>query len=89
MQDMANDPKAVAPCLKKICFQAVRRHFAAVGSEAVLGKLPGGHAPLTLTLPSPIAHNGLTRARAHRDQLVNDAENVRVIVVEASGGDQL
>ncbi|TNN77488.1 Leucine-rich repeat-containing protein 41 [Liparis tanakae] len=37
MQDTANDPKAEAPCLKRICFQAVRRHFAAVGSEAVLG----------------------------------------------------
>ncbi|XP_034387121.1 leucine-rich repeat-containing protein 41 isoform X3 [Cyclopterus lumpus] len=37
MQDMANHPKAAAPCLKKICFQAVRRHFAALGGEAVLG----------------------------------------------------
>lgn len=25
-------------CLKKICLQAVSKHFAAVGIEAVLGK---------------------------------------------------
>ncbi|XP_068563898.1 uncharacterized protein lrrc41 isoform X1 [Cebidichthys violaceus] len=37
MQNMANKPKEVTLCLKKTCFQAVRKHFAAVGSEAVLG----------------------------------------------------
>ncbi|KAM6939199.1 uncharacterized protein lrrc41 isoform 2-T2 [Lycodopsis pacificus] len=37
MHNMANNPKELTLCLKKICFQAVRKHFAAVGTEAVLG----------------------------------------------------
>ncbi|XP_068449376.1 uncharacterized protein lrrc41 isoform X2 [Clinocottus analis] len=37
MQNMTDAPEVAAPSLKQTCLQAVRRHFAAVGSEAVLG----------------------------------------------------
>ncbi|CAK6974058.1 leucine-rich repeat-containing protein 41 [Scomber scombrus] len=40
MQADKRKPEEITLCLKKICLQAVRKHFAAVGAEAVVGDLP-------------------------------------------------
>ena len=38
MQADKKKPEDITLCLKKICLQAVRKHLAAVGAEAVVGK---------------------------------------------------
>lgn len=38
MQADKRNPEDTTLCLKKMCLQAVRKHFTAVGKEAVVGK---------------------------------------------------